>query len=118
MKHLFFNIDCDLQLCAQKVFSTLGVDDRICEGDSSHVREGIYYFSTVFGVQIKLEYNSYDYDDVYKYMIAVKKHVLSQFTADEEITDLVAEIVIKLLRNNLRATIAVEDSLGSLKILE
>jgi len=67
-EHLFFDIKSPIEEVADLVFKSLGMKNGIQEGDSSHVLGGVYYSSSVFGVEIKLESNSYDYDDKYNFV--------------------------------------------------
>jgi len=56
---LFFNYGEDLNKVSSVIFASLGISKSL-EGDSSNVLEGEYYSFSIFGVQIKLELNTYD----------------------------------------------------------
>lgn len=116
IEHLFFSINDDLEKVAIKIFATLEIEKNISEGDSSNVLEGIYYSVSVFGLTVKLEKNSYDYDDVYNYMMSVKKNILSKVISDSETIKPITQIIIKLLVQNLNLKIAYEKEDGTLEV--
>ncbi|MES1159418.1 MAG: hypothetical protein ABUM51_01555, partial [Bacteroidota bacterium] len=70
---IFFNEALPIDDAAKSIFSAIGIQNNILEGDSAHVLSGIYYSYSIFGLKIKLELNSYDYDDKYNYMISVRE---------------------------------------------
>lgn len=108
MEHIFFNMKTGLAATATKVFNAIGITNNILEEDSLNVLGGIYYEYPILGCRIKLEQNSYEWEDKYKYMITVKKDVLSDVTANEENVRLLLQIVIDLLHRNLTVEVAVE----------
>jgi len=110
MMHFFLNSNEDFEQAAPLIFQALGVA-KYLEGDSSNVMGGYYYSYAVFGTNIKLEQNSYDYEDRYKFMLTVKKDITS-LTIDSAILNLIYEVIGKLLKSNLKMDIAVEDDNG------
>ena len=111
MKHFFFNFQTEVMDTSIQVFKILGIKKKeIIEGDSSHVLQGVYYHYSIFGVQIKLELNSYGYDDKYRYMLTVKKDVLSIVKPDEKTVDNVANIVGSYLSKFLKEGVMYEDN--------
>lgn len=115
MKHLFFNIPYAFEEAAKIVFHSLGIDN-FGEGDSSHVKYGVYYTSSVFGTAIRLEANSYDYDDRYGYMLTVKRDVLSDVNPDDLVIAEIANVVIRILHSTLNTEIAYENKDNALQL--
>jgi hypothetical protein len=115
-EHIFFNENRQIDDVAKSIFSAIGVQNNIQEGDSSNVLNGVYYCYSVFGVQVKLENNSYDYDDKYNYMLTVRKDVLSDLVIDDNIIKNVANIILELLSQNLHLEIAYEVDSNNLKV--
>lgn len=109
IEHLFFFIDEDIEKVATKIFSTLGIKNGFLEGDSSHVLGGVYYSISIFGIKIRIEKNSYDYDDEYNYMIRIAKDVFSNVIIDNSIIKQLTHIIIRLLVQNLNLKIAYEE---------
>jgi hypothetical protein len=116
IEHLFFKIEEEIEGVSEKVFGALGILDRVLEGDSANVLHGIYYTVTVFGIKLKLEYNSYDYDNVYNYMLGIKQDILSNVISNDNIVSQLTNIVLILLQNNLPTEIAYELPDGTLKV--
>lgn len=108
MEHLFFYLDEGIEKVMKAVFEPLSLKDNVREGDSSNVKDGVYYICTVFGVNIKLEGNSYDYDDKFNYMITVEQDLFSNIEADAEIIKNVTLTVRKILALSLKIPIALE----------
>lgn len=116
MKHYFFNLENDLLETSIYIFEMLGIKkERMLEGDSSHVLGGIYYEYSVFGVEIKIELNSYDYDDKYRYMLTVKEDFLSTAEPDQMTIDSVANVVGRCLSKFLKQGLMYEDDNDELK---
>ena len=107
METIFINLDYELKEAAEKLFSSLGISN-INEGDSSNVLSGIYYSSSAFGTHITFEYNSYDYEDRYKYMVSFGKDVLSKIKIDNEIVLLFAQAILRIISKNLEIEVAHE----------
>lgn len=115
-KIFFFNTQGDILQVSEQIFKVLGVrKSEILEGNSSHVLDETYYQFSVFGIKVKLEYNSYDYDDKYRYMLAIKEDILSEIEFDENIGYDVANIVARLLSRFLKDELMYEDNNGELK---
>jgi hypothetical protein len=118
MHLLFFNLEGGIENVMVKVKDFLGLKNLFYEGDSSNVKDGIYYSYLIFGVKIKLEYNSYDYDDKYEYMVSIRKDDVSEVDAEEYFINDIANIVITLLGKNLKSRIGYEDSGSNFKFYE
>jgi hypothetical protein len=115
MKHIFFNIDHSIDEVAQIVFGSLGIDNFV-EGDSANVKDGIYYVSSVLGVKIKLEGNSYDYDNQYGYMLAIKQDGPSMIYSNDLIVAEIANVVIKILKATFETAIAYKNNDNALQL--
>jgi len=115
IEHLFFFINEDIEKVAIKIFSILGNKNNFLEGDSSHVLGGAYYSVSIFGIEIRLEKNSYDYDDEYNYMLRIAKDTFSDVIINTIIIKQLTNIVIALLVQNLNLKIAYEEE-GQLKV--
>lgn len=115
-EHLFFNLKGELEEVANKLFTELEINCGKMEGESSNVLHGVYFYYSVFGVGFKLEYNSYDFDERYKYMLTIQKNVLSKVAADNRIVNLFKDIILLLLPNILHTEIAHEKQEGELEI--
>jgi hypothetical protein len=115
MKQIFFNMPHSIDKVAKIIFDSLGLNS-FEEGDSSHVKDGIYYASSVFGIKVQLEGNSYDYDDQYSYMLSIKQDVLSAVYSDDLIVAEIANVIIRLLREALETEIAYEDNSNTLRL--
>ncbi|MFY0256536.1 hypothetical protein ACDQ55_21595 [Chitinophaga sp. 30R24] len=111
---LFFNYEEDLNKVSRVIFESLGINESL-EGESSNVLGGVYYSFSIFGVKIKLEVNSYDYEDEYAYMLSIGKDLVSSMTVDDKIVDLIGEVVKRLLYIQLSLAVA-EDKNNKLEI--
>lgn len=78
------------------------------KGGSLNSLRGEYSDISVFGINIKLEANTYDYEDNYKYMVSVYKDRLTELTVDQELVTLAAKMVARLLADNLKVNVAHE----------
>ena len=81
------------------------------------MKDGIYFSCSIFGVEIILEYNSYDYDDTYNYMLGIKKDYLTSITVRDESITAITKIICLLLVDNLETEIAYEQADNTLKVL-
>lgn len=97
MEHLFFNDSASLNEVSQKIFGIISKDSMVHIRESSNVYLGKYTYIFIDGVKISIEYNSYDYEDDYKYMLCVKEN----FLEDKEIS----KQDIKKLTNSIAHTI-------------
>ena len=107
MELVFIRSNEDFENVASLVFKSLGIG-QFLEGESQNVLGGHYYSFSVFGIEIKLEINSYDYEDEYKYMVQIKNDFVTPLNGATEIEYLFSELVLKLFKNNLDMTIAIE----------
>jgi len=109
IEHYFFQIEDDLQNAAKKICEALGIDTKTVKvGSSTHVLNGSYFNYTVFGCRIKLEKNSYDYDDQYNYMLSISINSLSNLNTDINVLKSMSTIIRMLLSKNLGIVIAYE----------
>lgn len=67
---IFIQIDSDLVTMAELTFGSLGIENFL-EGDSLNVAGGVYYVGYKSSFEIKLEINSYDYEDQYRFMLKI-----------------------------------------------
>lgn len=116
MGNLFLNLPGDLKIVANEVYKSLGIE-VFEEGTSTNVLNETYYSFNIFGCKILLEYNSYDYEDDYKYMLSVEEDFLSPFQVGKSIIGPLTLIVGTLLYENLKIEIAIEEG-DQLKILK
>jgi hypothetical protein len=61
-------------------------------------------------VSIKIELNTYDYEEMYTYMISIKKDLLGSTTADDNVIRLIGEAIKRLLY--IKLSIAVAEEVG------
>lgn len=101
---LFFFFTGELLETAQLLFSLLKLP--FSEGDSANVLGGDYYVARLLGFRIKLERNSYDYEDEYNYMLSVEKDFRPSLRITDAMAESLAEILAQLLSQNLPLTIA------------
>ncbi len=78
------------------------------KGSSLNALDGEYSALSVFGVSIKLEANTYDYEDDYKYMVSLYKDKLTDLVVNEETVSPIAKVVARLLADNLGIDVAHE----------
>ena len=112
MANLFFTVPEDLSEASQLIFQVLGASS--VEGDSANVLGGTYTMISVLGFKIKLELNSYDYEDQYKYMLSVGEDYVAGLHITDEMEERMGELVAQLLSRNLPLTIAQERADGLL----
>ncbi len=82
MEHLFLNFDADLRSTTVRVLSTLGLDGGVVV-ESENVYSGEYGVCRANGLMLKLEENSYDYEDQFRYMLAIKPDVMDASPAPD-----------------------------------
>ena len=107
MYYLFINSEKEYEELSREIFKSLGIDSYF-EGDSSNVMNGYYNSFSFFGVKFKLEENSYDYEDDYRYMISIAKDRLSKVSCDESIETMIKDVVIKVLQLNMENSLSIE----------
>lgn len=110
MANLFFSLTAELAEATQTVFKVLRASS--VEGNSANVSGGTYMMGSVLGFKIKLERNSYDYEDQYNYMLSVNEDYLAGLNVDDEMAEAMAGIVAQLLSKNSSLTIAQEKEDG------
>lgn len=107
MKPLFIKIDQKIQIANESVFRALGFTD-ILEGDSLNVLNGTYYQVSVLGMTIRLEENSWDYEDDFNFILFIQKDHDSSLKTSDDIKEAMMDVVIKLLLVNLNAKMGIE----------
>lgn len=103
---LFFNLGDDVE-APTLVFNALGLPFNQ-EGSSTNSLNGEYSALSIFGVSIKFEANTYDYEDDYRYMVSVYKDRLTELVVDQDIVLPVAKVIARLLADNLGVVVAHE----------
>jgi hypothetical protein len=63
---------------------------------------------SVLGFQIKLERNSYEYEDQYNYMLSITEDSSAGLRVDQAMEETMAGIVAQLLSKNLPLTVVQE----------
>ena len=111
METLFFNLDGSFAEVAEKVFSALGAPE-FQEGDSLNVLGGEYYEISIFGASIRLEGNSYDYEDEYGYMLSIDEELPSELKVDPSVIEAIGRIAVRMLTDNLSTAVARETPRG------
>ena len=81
MEILFLKSNFKIDDFSKKMFETLDLD--YFKKDSLNAYKEIYYISKILGLEICLEYNSYDYEDEYNYMLTINKDVNSKLNISE-----------------------------------
>ena len=104
---LFFNLSNDTSEVANLVFQALGMPFNL-EGSSANSLNGEYSSLSVFGLSIKLEPNTYDYEDDYEYMLSIYKDKLTELTVPDDIILSMVNVVVRLLVDNLHIVVAHE----------
>jgi hypothetical protein len=110
MANLFFSLPSDLAETTNIIFQIIGASS--VEGDSANVLGGTYTTASVLGFKIKLELNSYDYEDQYNYMLSVTEDYATGLRVDDAMEEAMAGIIAQLLSKNLPLPIAQELSAG------
>lgn len=113
---LFFNDKREIGDVSKYLNENFGLTQP-CERDSLNVYKGIYYVTKVLGLSIKLEYNSYDYENEYKYMLGVDCDFLSDEILSEEEIEVFTQVVAKNVSYIIGNKVAYEDG-EELKLIE
>ena len=82
--------------------------------DSLNVLGGTYSALSVLGFKIKLEPNSYDFEDQYNYILSVTEDYLAGLKVDDNTAEALADIVAKLVHKNTSLEVAQEKENGLL----
>ncbi len=107
MSPIFISLDNDFSKAKQLVFDALGLNN-IMEGDSTHALGGVYYEVGVLGMYIKLEQNSYEYEDEFNYTLFVQKDYDSPVKITRDIEESMLDLIRKLIMVNLSVKIGIE----------
>jgi len=112
--HLFFNYDGDFESVANYVFENLGME--CTSQDSLNCLSREYYFSVFLNMKIKLELNSYDFEDEYAYFLYVDKYASSNLNFPDEIDAEILAMIRKVITYIPGIDFFIEEN-GVLKIL-
>lgn len=116
MQHLFLDCEQSLDQVAYRIFEAAALVNGV-EIDSLNVLGGTYFEGTFRNLVLRVESNSYDYEDDYAFMITLKNNVLSDVQVAEKEIQRAAKSLQSLLVDNLRIPVAMElDS--SLELME
>lgn len=107
MEHLFFTPDGGFDTTVRAVFGVLGVSSPSI-GESKNVLGERYGEARILGMKIRLEENSYDYEDEFRFMLSLKSDPLEGVTIREDDITLVARVVRNLLVDNLGLVVGLE----------
>ncbi|WP_374979208.1 hypothetical protein PSGK_20760 [Pseudomonas solani] len=102
---LFFNANSEAGEVADLVFYALGMPFNL-KGSSANSLSGEYSSLSVFGLNVKLESNTYDYEDDYEYMISIYKDKLTKLVVCDDVILPVVKVVARLLTDNLGVVVA------------
>jgi hypothetical protein len=111
MEHIFFNLEGTLAEVAKRVFVAIGLSTYV-EGDSANALGGSYFTISILGTAIRLEENSYDYEDKYRFMMAFKKDPCSSVVLTDQAVRAFALIVAQILTDNAKTVVAMETEGG------
>lgn len=111
MANLFFAFPGEIQDAAKTVFNALGTSSA-ANRDSLNVLGGTYTALSLLGFKVKLEANSYDYEDKFNYMLSVNEDFLAKLKVDDDMEEALADIIAKLLVENTSLEIAQEKESG------
>ena len=115
MGPLFFKLDRDFDSVAKIVFNALDIKD-VLQGESLNALGAVYFKSSVFGMNIKIEENSYEYEDCFNYTLFVKKNFDAAIKITDEIERSMLNLIVNLLSINLNIEIGMEKD-GELLII-
>lgn len=107
MEHLFISFSGDIELVASEVFRALGARNFV-EGDTANTPSGVYFEQAVFGVVLKVEENVYDFEDQFEFMLSIKLDSLTNLNVPSDFPTVVADLVSRMLANNMEAKIGIE----------
>ncbi len=54
------------------------------------MRSGVTHVASTLGVDVRLERNSYDYEDEYEYMLSIRKNLASPLSVAPSVSEYVA----------------------------
>lgn len=104
---LFLQSDMQLNELAEYICKILDID-RIERRLSENVLHGYYYKVILIGMQIKLEYNSYDYEKEYNFMVNIDKDNFTNLDIPEPDIEFFAYFIRNLLNLNTDLKVAIE----------
>jgi hypothetical protein len=116
MQHLFLDCEQSLDQVAFRIFEAAASVNGV-EIDSMNVLGGTYFEGTFRNLVLRVESNSYEYEDDYEFMITLKSNVLGDGQVTEKELQMAAKALQSLLVDKLRIPVAMElDS--SLELME
>ena len=108
MELLFFNhSSTDITTVSNKIFGIL-CEDKPHMNNSSNVLGSVYYHITILGIKIRLELNSYGYEEDFAYMIKIDKNPTLDLEVSNKEIESLSIIIAGILSNNLSIKIARE----------
>jgi hypothetical protein len=114
MQHLFLECDKSLEQVASEIFEVASeifeaaLRSRVVEAESLNVHGGTYFEGTFKNLVLRVESNSYDYEDDYEFMVTLKNAVVSDRKVSDSEIQLVAKSLQNSLVNQLRIPVALE----------
>ena len=109
MQVLFFKLDKPFNEASTLVFSALGFNQHM-ESETTFNAQGYYFYVDILDLSIVLDENNYDYEDMFNYMLTIKKSIGSAIYDENSILG-VAEIVASIIATKLEIDVAIEHEL-------
>ena len=104
---LFFNSRHDIKQTSNEIFEVPGLQHPVA-ADSSHVYKRVYFSVNLLGMKVKLEYNAYDYEDDYNYMITIDKASVSTLHVKDIDIENFTTIIGNIVSSNMNIQVARE----------
>lgn len=104
---LFLNLPCKYEMAINAINSALGISYSL-EGESVNSLGSKYNETSLLGVKVKIEENSYDYEDDYNYSIFIDNDIFSTIKTTEYNINLISKVITDLLYRNLGTSIGME----------
>lgn len=115
MNVIFFSTIGNLDQVSEAFFSNF-IDNNFLKGDSENLLGGSYYDYPILGIRIKIELNSYDYEDKYRFMISISKDYRKKIKVDPSVEDSITDALATLIAQNFNVTVAKEIAPNNLKM--
>ena len=104
---LLLNLPYKYEIAVNAINSALGISNSI-EGDSVNSLGAQYAETSLLGIKIKIEENSYEYEDDYNYTIFIDNDIFSTVKTTEHNINLVSKVIADLLYRNLETSVGIE----------
>lgn len=95
----------------EEITRIMGIIDYAI-GESSNVLHTSYFEAKAFGVKVKLEENSYEFEDKYSFMLSIQKDFLTNFILSESTMDKLIGDLVKALKVNSEQPLAIERNMA------